>query len=131
MRSLFEAGVDVFRLNASHGTQDDHARRIKKVRELSAEFNTHSGILLDLQGPKIRVGTFKDGPCHLDNDAIFTITTVPTEGTPDVVYTNYSEFARDVKPGDPVLLAERHGAASRDLRPMALPPAAWWWQAAC
>ncbi len=106
MRSLFEAGVDVFRLNASHGTQDDHARRIKKVRELSAEFNTYSGILLDLQGPKIRVGTFKDGPCHLADDAIFTITTIPTEGTPDVVYTNYSEFARDVKPGDPVLLAD-------------------------
>ncbi len=106
MRSLFEAGVDVFRLNASHGTQDDHARRIKKVRELSAEFHTYSGILLDLQGPKIRVGTFKDGPCHLENGSAFTITTVPTEGTPEIVFTNYAEFARDVKPGDPVLLAD-------------------------
>ena len=106
MRSLFEAGVDVFRLNASHGTQDDHARRIKKVRDLSAEFGGYAGILLDLQGPKIRLGTFKNGPCHLADDSIFTITTVPTEGTSEIAFTNYSEFARDVKQGDPVLLAD-------------------------
>jgi pyruvate kinase len=106
MRSLFEAGVDVFRLNASHGTQDDHARRIKKVRELSAEFGCYAGILLDLQGPKIRLGTFKNGPCHLADNSIFTITTVPTEGTSEIAFTNYSEFARDVKRGDPVLLAD-------------------------
>jgi pyruvate kinase len=106
MRSLFEAGVDVFRLNASHGTQDDHARRIQKVRELSSEFGTYAGILLDLQGPKIRLGTFKNGPCHLANDSVFTITTVPTDGTQEIAFTNYSEFARDVKQGDPVLLAD-------------------------
>ena len=106
MRSLFEAGVDVFRLNASHGTQDDHARRIKKVRELSAEFDAAPGILLDLQGPKIRLGTFKDGPCYLADNAVFTITTVPSDGTVDGAFTNYPEFARDVKPGDPVLLAD-------------------------
>lgn len=106
MRSLFEARVDVFRLNASHGTQDDHARRIRKVRELSSEFGCNPGILLDLQGPKIRLGTFKDGPCHLETNAIFTITTVPTDGTGTTAYTNYSEFARDVKAGDPVLIAD-------------------------
>jgi pyruvate kinase len=106
MRSLFEAGVDVFRLNASHGTQDDHARRIKMVRDLSLEFGCHAGILLDLQGPKIRLGTFKNGPHYLKDDAIFTITTVPTEGTEEISFTTYPEFARDVKPGDPVLLAD-------------------------
>src|ERR1700712_4312942 len=72
MRRLFEAGVDVFRLNASHGTQDDHARRIAAVRQLAAELKVHSGILLDLQGPKIRLGTFRNGPHMLEEKAIFT-----------------------------------------------------------
>jgi pyruvate kinase len=106
MRALFEAGVDVFRLNASHGTQDDHGRRIKKVRELSLEFKRHAGILLDLQGPKIRLGTFKDGPHLLKDDAVFTITTEAVEGTIDIASTTYADFAKDVKPGDAVLLAD-------------------------
>jgi pyruvate kinase len=106
MRSLFEAGVDVFRLNASHGTQDDHGRRIKKVRELAAEYKRHSGILLDLQGPKIRLGTFKDGPQFLKDGSVFTITTEAVEGTADIASTSYPDFARDVKPGDAVLLAD-------------------------
>ena len=106
MRSLFEAGVDVFRLNASHGTQEDHGRRIKKVRELADKFKTHAGILLDLQGPKIRLGTFKDGPQFLKDESIFTITTQQLEGTAEIASTSYPDFARDVKPGDPVLLAD-------------------------
>ena len=80
MRSLFEAGVDVFRLNASHGTQDDHARRIKMVRELSGEFKTESRNSSRLARPEIRLGTFKNGPCMLRDDAVFTITT-EVEGT--------------------------------------------------
>ena len=106
MRSLFESRVDVFRLNASHGNHDDHARRIKMVRELSIEFKTRPGILLDLQGPKIRLGTFKDGPQFLRNDSFFTITTEAVEGTADMASTSYLDFARDVKPGDTVLLAD-------------------------
>jgi pyruvate kinase len=106
MRALFDARVDVFRLNASHGSQDDHARRIRKVRELSTELKRHAGILLDLQGPKIRLGTFKDGPCLLKDESIFTITTEQIEGTCAAASTNYADFARDVKPGDPVLLAD-------------------------
>jgi pyruvate kinase len=106
MRSLFDAGVDVYRLNASHGTQDDHARRIKKVRELASEFKSHASILLDLQGPKIRLGTFQDGPQLLKNDAIFTITTESVPGTAEIASTTYPDFARDVKPGDSVLLAD-------------------------
>jgi len=106
MRALFDARVDVFRLNASHGTQDDHARRIKMVRDLSAELKRHAGILLDLQGPKIRLGTFKDGPCLLKDESVFTITTEPIEGNCDIASTSYPDFARDVKPGDAVLLAD-------------------------
>jgi pyruvate kinase len=106
MRSLFEAGVDVFRLNASHGTQEDHARRIKTVRELAVEFKVNSGILFDLQGPKIRLGTFKDGPCLLRDGASFTITTEAVEGSIEIASTSYPDFARDVKAGDAVLLAD-------------------------
>lgn len=106
LRNLFEAGVDVFRLNASHGTQDDHARRIASVRQLAAEFKVHSGILLDLQGPKIRLGTFRNGPHLLAEKATFTITTESVEGTAEIACTTYPEFARDVKPGDSVLLAD-------------------------
>lgn len=106
LRKLFEAGVDVFRLNASHGTQEDHARRIAAVRRIAAERKLHSGILLDLQGPKIRLGTFRNGPYLLQEQATFTITTEPVEGTSEIASTTYPEFARDVKPGDSVLLAD-------------------------
>jgi pyruvate kinase len=106
LRRMFEAGVDVFRLNASHGTQDDHARRIKAVRALASEMKVHAGILLDLQGPKIRLGTFKNGPHYLEANSIFTITTEAVEGTAELGSTSYEAFARDVKPGDPVLLAD-------------------------
>ena len=106
LRKMFEAGVDVFRLNASHGTQDDHARRIAAVRALDKEFKSYTGILLDLQGPKIRLGTFKNGPHFLPNGAIFTITTEHVEGTAEIGSTTYPEFAHDVKAGDPVLIAD-------------------------
>ncbi len=106
LRNLFEAGVDVFRLNASHGTQAELARRIEAVRHLSAEYKSHAGILLDLQGPKIRLGTFKDGPVFLHDGATFTITIQPVEGDAEIASTNYAGFAHDVKTGDPVLLAD-------------------------
>ena len=104
--NMFEAGVDVFRLNASHGTQVDHARRIEAVRRLAKQCHKNVGILLDLQGPKIRVGTFPNGPVFLEDGAAFTITTEQVEGTVEIVSTTYPEFAHDVKPGDPVLLAD-------------------------
>src|SRR5947208_4749912 len=80
LNKLFDSGVDVFRLNASHGTHDDIARRVKSVRDLGHEKGRHVGILLDLQGPKIRLGTFKAGPYVLEDGATFTITTEPEIG---------------------------------------------------
>ena len=106
MRSLFDAGVDVFRLNASHGTHEDHAQRIRMVREMAAERKMHTGILLDLQGPKIRLGTFKDGPYLLKEGSPFTITSEQIEGNAERVSTNYAAFGQDVKAGDKVLLAD-------------------------
>ena len=106
LRKLFEAGVNVVRLNASHGLQADHAKRIQAVRQLAAETGRNVGILLDLQGPKIRLGNFQNGGCVLEEGSAFTITTQPVEGTAEMALTSYTEFARDVKPGDSVLLAD-------------------------
>ena len=106
LKKLFDSGVDVFRLNASHGTHEDIARRVHAVRELAKDADRHVSILLDLQGPKIRLGTFKDGPYVLEDGASFTITTQPVEGNAQVASTTYTELAHDVKPGDPILVAD-------------------------
>jgi len=106
LRQLLAAGVDVFRLNASHGAQDAHAARIAAVRAAARDAHVHAGILLDLQGPKIRLGRFENGGVTLETDAIFTITTEQVMGTAERASTSYSRFAKDVKAGDRVLLAD-------------------------
>jgi pyruvate kinase len=106
LRQLLAAGVDVFRLNASHGEQDDHAARIDAVRKAAREARVHAGILLDLQGPKIRLGRFEEGHATLPTGAIFTITTETVMGTAERASTGYPRFARDVQPGDRILLAD-------------------------
>ncbi len=103
---LIETGVDVFRLNASHGAQDEQAARIDAVRAAARKAKVHAGILLDLQGPKIRLGRFENGGCLLETGSHFTITTETILGTAERASTGYSKFARDVKPGDRVLLAD-------------------------
>src|SRR5438552_3596443 len=103
---LFEAGVDVFRLNASHGTQEKHGERISAVRKGAQTLGKHTGVLLDLQGPKIRLGKFDGGRCHLETGTSFTITVEPVVGAPERASTNYNRFAKDVKVGDRVLLAD-------------------------
>ena len=106
IRSLIHAGVDVFRLNASHGTQEEHGRRIKIVRQIAQEMGSHIGILLDLQGPKIRLGTFREGGCTLEAGKRFTITTEVGDGDCERASTTYKEFARDIRPGNRVLIAD-------------------------
>ncbi len=106
LKSMFQAGVNVFRLNASHGTWDDHLTRIASVRAAAAELSIQCGILLDLQGPKIRLGTFQGGQCELQSGNIFTITTEKVQGTPELASTGYVQFAKDVKQGDSVFLAD-------------------------
>jgi len=106
IRSLVEAGADVFRLNASHGTQEDHARRIRIVRDVEAAMGIHIGLLLDLQGPKIRLGTFANGGTQVPTGEEFRITTDPVTGTAARASTTYRDFVRDVQAGDRVLLAD-------------------------
>lgn len=106
LRSLLENGVDVFRLNTSHGAQADHAARIRNVRTLSDSMGLHVAILLDLQGPKIRLRTFDSGHCVLKEGSVFTITTRQMIGNAQGASTTYRHFAQDVKCGDAVLLAD-------------------------
>jgi pyruvate kinase len=104
IRQLLEAGVNVFRINASHGTHAEHEEKITIVRRLTAELGVSAGILLDLQGPKIRLGTFADGGCVLTAGNRFTLTVEEVEGNCETATVTYSRFAEDVKPGDRVLL---------------------------
>ena len=103
---LFAAGVDIFRLNASHGTQAEHRARIDRVRALAREAGRYPAVLLDLQGPKIRLETFLSGGCVLPPAGEFTITTETVTGDRGRASTSYKNFARDVKPGDRILLAD-------------------------
>jgi len=104
---MFAAGVNAFRLNTSHGAWDDHLTRIANVRAAAAELDIQAGILLDLQGPKIRLGTFQGGQCELETGGVFSITTEKVLGTAALASTSYSQFAKDVKPGDRGLHLQR------------------------
>jgi pyruvate kinase len=103
---MMSSGVSIFRLNASHGSQEDHAARISAVRALAAEQGTQVALLLDLQGPKIRLGKCESEGCVIPTGSEFTITTEPVTGTSQRASTTYGRFVQDVKPGDRVLLAD-------------------------
>src|SRR5208282_5306232 len=77
---LFQAGADIFRLNFSHGTHEDHAARFAMIRELEERMDRPIGILCDVQGPKLRVGTFGGGRVHLQTGQAFLLDLNPTPG---------------------------------------------------
>ncbi|MCZ2074501.1 MAG: pyruvate kinase [Bryobacterales bacterium] len=106
IRQLFSAGVDVFRMNASHGTPEEHTRRMHTVRAIARELDVHAATLLDLQGPKIRLGEFEGGGCVLKTGSLFVITTEPVLGNCDRATTTYANLPNDVKPRDRILLAD-------------------------
>ena len=102
--SMFNAGLDVCRLNFSHGSQADHQAVLDTIRSLNEKYNYNVGILADLQGPKIRIGTVKEGGINLVNGARTTITTEKCVGTEERIYITYDTFPQDVKPGEIILL---------------------------
>ncbi|MFD2166716.1 pyruvate kinase [Thalassotalea euphylliae] len=106
LKKVLAAGVNVVRLNFSHGTPEDHINRANLVREISAELGIYVGILGDLQGPKIRVSTFKNGPIQLNVGDKFELdAALPKgEGTQEKVGIDYKELPGDVSSGDVLLL---------------------------
>lgn len=106
LKNIIKAGVDVVRLNFSHGTAIDHEQRIKAVRKCAVEQNRTIGILADLQGPKIRIAQFAEGKVILKEGAPFVLDTkLPTEaGDEKTVGVDYKQLPKDVKKGDTLLL---------------------------
>jgi pyruvate kinase len=106
LTQMMHAGVDVVRLNASHGTVEDRRRRLAEVREAARRADRCVGVLLDLSGPKIRIECFRDGRVQLTEGAPFTLDTAldPKAGTASVVGVAYKDLPRDVAPGDTLLL---------------------------
>lgn len=104
IRELIAVGMNMARLNLSHGGYAEHQGRLDQVRAAAAEAGVPIAILVDLQGPKIRLSRFKDGPHELARGDVFTITTDDIEGTKDRVGTTYKGLAGDCKPGDRILI---------------------------
>ncbi|MCS7217455.1 MAG: pyruvate kinase [Thermus sp.] len=104
IRALAEAGADVFRLNFSHGTPEDHRQRVALVREVAQELGRPLAILQDLQGPKIRIGRFREGRVELKAGQPFVLTREPVEGDQGRVSLTYGGLPEDVSPGQLLLL---------------------------
>lgn len=104
IRAIIEAGVDVARMNLSHGTYAVHEETHGKLRKAAEAVGRPIAILADLQGPKIRLGKFSDGPHHLDVGDIFTITIDDVLGDAERCSTTYKGLPEDVKVGDVLLI---------------------------
>ena len=106
LTSLIRAGADLVRVNFSHGRAEDHARRVRLVRDAAEAAGRYVGILGDLSGPKIRIERFVDGPVTLEEGDSFALDTAmdPGAGTRSAVGVSYKSLPRDVVPGDTLLL---------------------------
>ena len=104
VKQLIEAGMNMARLNLSHGSYEEHQVRFNQVRAAAKEAGRPVAILVDLQGPKIRLARFVNGPHELARGDIFTITTDEVDGTKDRVSTTYKALAGDCKVGDLILI---------------------------
>ncbi len=106
LQRMIEAGMDVARLNFSHGNHADHAEKIARIRHLSEEIGRPVAVLQDLAGPKIRTGRFVDGFVELKPEDPFILTARDVEGNEREVGLTYRELPQDVEPGDTLLLAD-------------------------
>ena len=104
IRAIIEAGVDVARMNLSHGSYDVHEEIYHTVRKAAADAGKSVGIFVDLQGPKIRLGKFVEGPHYLEKGDIFKITIEEIMGTKEICGTTFKGLCGDVKPGDLLLI---------------------------
>ncbi len=106
LRALVDAGMDVARLNFSHGSHADHAAVVADLRRIADEAGRPLAILQDLQGPKIRLGTLQGGAVQLSTGARFVLTTEEIEGDADRASTTYKALPSDVTQGDDILLSD-------------------------
>ncbi|AYG04907.1 pyruvate kinase [Gryllotalpicola protaetiae] len=104
IRAIIEAGVDVARMNLSHGSYDVHEGVYANVRKAADDLGKPVAVMVDLQGPKIRLGKFEAGPYDLREGDTFTITTEDIVGNQEISGTTFKGLPQDVKPGDPLLI---------------------------
>ena len=105
IEALFEAGADVFRLNFSHGVHEDHQRRLQIVRDIECDSGRPVGVLLDLQGPKLRIGTFPDGPIRLEPEGLARLDLDErSPGSVERVLLPHPEIFAALQPGSELLL---------------------------
>ncbi|NCO65540.1 MAG: pyruvate kinase [Candidatus Aquicultor secundus] len=106
MRKLLDGGMDVARINMAHGSHEDHAATIANIRQLESESGKPIAVLMDLAGPKLRIGDVENGEVIINEGDDFTVTTRPVMGTNEIVSINYPDLPRDVKAGDTILIDE-------------------------
>ncbi|AEF94544.1 pyruvate kinase [Desulfotomaculum nigrificans CO-1-SRB] len=106
LKKMMLAGMNVARLNFSHGTHEDHGRRIKAIRQAAAEVGKNIAIMLDTKGPEIRLKTFANPPVTLEQGQRFTLTTRDIVGDNTIVAVTYSDLPNDVKPGSRIAIAD-------------------------
>lgn len=106
LRAMIEAGMDVARLNMSHGSVESHAQRVRRIRDLSRELGKPVAILMDVQGPKIRVGPIQGGKALLLEGQKFTLTACEVEGDSHRASVSYKKLHRQATPGNTVLLGD-------------------------
>ncbi|NDD44719.1 MAG: pyruvate kinase, partial [Synechococcaceae bacterium WB9_4xB_025] len=104
IRELIQAGATTFRLNFSHGDHSEHAVRIATIRQVASELGLHIGILQDLQGPKIRLGRFADGPITLAKGDSFALTSRSVSCDQSIATVTYDKLAEEVTSGSRILL---------------------------
>jgi pyruvate kinase len=104
LKTMIESGVNVCRINFSHGSYEAHQEVINTIHEINDELNSNTGILTDLQGPKIRIGELKDNGFVINDGDILNFTTNKIIGTKELIYINYKDFPKDVKSGEKILI---------------------------
>lgn len=104
IKALAQQGVDVFRINFSHGTDEEHVATIGLIKKARHELHLPLTILQDLQGPKIRLGTFSHGPCEIKTGGTLQLTTQHIDNTADQVSVDYPSLCSEVRPGEPIFI---------------------------
>ena len=102
--AMCRAGVNVARLNFSHGTHEEQLAKIRMIQKVREELDLPIAIMLDTKGPEYRTGTFKTGKVHINDGDLFTFTTRDVEGDGAIVSVSYKNLAKELQPGDTILV---------------------------
>ena len=97
IKNMILEGVNVFRINFSHGSHEDHIKAINKIRKVDKTLGTHSALLADLQGPKIRIGEMPEEGVLLEKNSAFTLYTNDKKSIENAAFVSYDKLAKDVK----------------------------------